>query len=525
MSGVKDGFSLVTEPVSSPAEQDNYKSATGNRSAVEAQIKTEILEGRYVIVDEKPLIVSALGAIEKLSGAVRLIHDASKPDNISLNDYAVLDEKKTFETIQDAEYMITEGCYLAKLDLKSAYRSVLVHPSQYPLTGLKWKFSGEGKYTYMIDTRLPFGARMSPGIFHELTQAVKHIMACKGYTGIVVYLDDFLVVEKTKEACIESLNTLIKLLRDLGFSISWDKVYGPTNKLTFLGIELDSTKMEMRLPEEKVAKFCSLIVDFCGRKRVSLRQCEKLAGKISWAVQVVRSGRVYLRRLFEAMSVLKAKHHKLKLSEELRQDILWWKFVLQNYNGVRVLQPEGPVNRAYVQTSPEGAGMQSRADWYYVNWRSDTCLAERGWVDKEVAIVAITVLNWAPKWRDSTVVICSKHKAAVNNFVRGTIANTAVRQLVGLALTWAAIFNVRLKLQVAEEWNFRVVECVAKLNEPGSLAMLESYIGFVPKETVQVACWILLSKMSLAAFYALFPQVEKWLTAKSNWLPRLNASS
>ena len=36
----------------------------------EAQIKEEILEGRYQIVSQKPRIVSALGAIKKSSGKV-----------------------------------------------------------------------------------------------------------------------------------------------------------------------------------------------------------------------------------------------------------------------------------------------------------------------------------------------------------------------------------------------------------------------------------------------------------------------
>ena len=62
------------------AEQ-NYTSATctNNRDAVESQIQTELLEGRYVTVKEWPLIVSALEVIVKNNGSIRLIHDVSKP--------------------------------------------------------------------------------------------------------------------------------------------------------------------------------------------------------------------------------------------------------------------------------------------------------------------------------------------------------------------------------------------------------------------------------------------------------------
>ena len=47
---------------------------------------------------------------------------------------------------------------MAKEDLKSAYRSVGIFPSQTQYTGLKWKFSGESEYTYLYDSALPFGA-------------------------------------------------------------------------------------------------------------------------------------------------------------------------------------------------------------------------------------------------------------------------------------------------------------------------------------------------------------------------------
>ena len=87
------------------------------------------------------------------------------------------------------------------------------------------------------DSKLPFGARLSPGIFHRLTQAVRRIMARRGFDLLVVYLDDFLVMAESRDACAEALSVLIQLLRKLGFAIHWGKVVDPTTKITFLGIE------------------------------------------------------------------------------------------------------------------------------------------------------------------------------------------------------------------------------------------------------------------------------------------------
>ena len=107
-----------------------------------------------------------------------------------------------FSTIDDAVKLIKPGAFLAKIDIKSDYR----------LTGPKWKFHGDSHFSYLIDTRLPFGAKRAPGIFHCITQSICRMMLRKGYTGIIVYLNDFLVVGRTKKKCKEAYNTLCQLL-------------------------------------------------------------------------------------------------------------------------------------------------------------------------------------------------------------------------------------------------------------------------------------------------------------------------
>ena len=52
---------------------------------VEAQIKEEISNGRYIVTRDKPLVISALGAIPKPdSGDLRLIHDCSRPEGLGV---------------------------------------------------------------------------------------------------------------------------------------------------------------------------------------------------------------------------------------------------------------------------------------------------------------------------------------------------------------------------------------------------------------------------------------------------------
>ena len=43
--------------------------------------------GNHEVVSEPPNIISPMGAIPKSDGGVRLIHDCSRPDGLSVDDY------------------------------------------------------------------------------------------------------------------------------------------------------------------------------------------------------------------------------------------------------------------------------------------------------------------------------------------------------------------------------------------------------------------------------------------------------
>lgn len=55
---------------------------------------------------------------------------------------------------------------MAKLDLKSAYRMVTIHPDDSPLLGITWKD------TSYIDNALPFGLRSAPIIFSAVANGL-----------------------------------------------------------------------------------------------------------------------------------------------------------------------------------------------------------------------------------------------------------------------------------------------------------------------------------------------------------------
>ena len=89
--------------------------------------------------------------------------------------------------------------------------SISKHSKQ--VTGLKWQFGNDT--VYLHDTRLCFGSKLAPGVFHRLTQGVERMLKRRGLKATVVYLDDFFIKADTFADCIKHFNTLIFSLESL----------------------------------------------------------------------------------------------------------------------------------------------------------------------------------------------------------------------------------------------------------------------------------------------------------------------
>ena len=229
--------------------------------------------------------------------------------------------------------LIKPNAYLAKLDLKSAYRHVPIHPSNYHATGLACHFHGDLHPTYLYDCKLPFGAAKSPEIFHRLTQAITRIMKNRGFHNILAYLDDFLLIGDTKRQCQTAYEELITFLGQLGFQINWDKAVSPCQKLTFLGIDIDTVHCQLTLPERKMCELRILLSETMAKRSITKRDLQSLVGKLSFAARVVYGGRTFLRRRIDTVNELPRPHHHIRPNRQLRADLAWWSKFLSVFNG------------------------------------------------------------------------------------------------------------------------------------------------------------------------------------------------
>ncbi|KAK7456961.1 hypothetical protein BaRGS_00039274, partial [Batillaria attramentaria] len=117
---------------------------------------------------------------------------------------------------------------------------------------------------------------------HHADQLVTPVRADRlGY-----WLEGYDHVNQSLDGCQADLDGLLALCRDIHISMAPEKTVPPTTVLTFMDYELDSIRSEVRLPHDK------------------LKKCQG----------------AFLRRLIDLPIGLRQPHHRIRLTQDTKQD-------------------------------------------------------------------------------------------------------------------------------------------------------------------------------------------------------------
>ncbi len=471
LKGVNEGFFIVNKNsnFSEKIRCENYRSATDPvvKPAIEAQILEEISNGRYLVVSKPPDIISALGAVPKKgSDRWRLIHDCSRPEGRAINDMAE-NEYFAYQTLDEALGLIHHEAYMAKVDLASAYRSVKIHPDNYNLTGLAWTFADQNQESFLVDTRLPFGARLSPSIFNKLTQAVRSMMEVRGFQ-VVAYLDDFFCIADTLEECQRAKHTLLVLLRQLGFAINYNKLEGPARKLVFLGVGIDSTNMVLSLETSKIRELQADLRYIKNKTRASKRALQSLAGKLNWACRVIYGGRIFLRRILDVIKNLKKQGHSARISGEILLDIEWWLDYLEEFNGTMKILDDRPCSPVTIDACNHAAGGVFQSAFFHLPWSLWKGSEQHHINTKEVLALEPAAMLWAAKWENKKIYVHSDNQCAVAVINKGSSQNQDIMGSLRRVFWLSIKFNFRIKAVYYPGSSNTLADLASRLHEPGA---------------------------------------------------------
>lgn len=262
--------------------------------------------------------VSSFFLVDKPNGKKRFILNLK-----NLNAYISAPHFK-MEDARTVARLIQRNWYAASVDLKDAYYLLPVH-EQYRKF-LRFSFN---KLLYEFNC-LVFGLASAPYTFSKLMRPVIQDLRSKGIPCIN-YLDDFLILGRSKEECAKNVRYVTTLLTSLGFLINVEKSsLDPSTRCKFLGFIFDSVDMTISLPTEKRERILRWVSYFLSHERCKILCVAQFIGLLTSACPAVKYGWVYTKNFERAkcLALISSQgdyNTFMHITSDLIPDLLWWR--------------------------------------------------------------------------------------------------------------------------------------------------------------------------------------------------------
>lgn len=412
----------------------NFPTAQDAPDVLAKDLKTQIELDRVTRVHDIPefIICLPLGIVPKSGGKWRRIHHLSHPRGKSVNCHIAEDHGALeYTTVDEAITAVLEvgrGAVLVKRDLADAFRHIPVAKSDWWLLFFMWEDE------YFFERFLPFGLRTSPYLFDLFAKGLNWMLINAQWRALH-YLDNFFTVLELDLLATAYEEHFSALCAMLGLKINKEKNIRGT-RVEFLGIEIDLLAMEARLPEDKLLKARSWVSQTLQKKEISREDLRSLLGFLSFAAKVVVPGRVFLRRLFNALHKYQKVYH---LDVNTTADLKWWDKFLPQWNGVRMLRQIE--TRRQIDLWTNASSLFGIGGYYLNNGESISKIAQafsiqlhirhrkRHITVKEMMAVLQALQQWASKFEGARLIIHGNNTGVVNGLENLSIRGPALDPL------------------------------------------------------------------------------------------------
>ncbi len=221
----------------------------------------------------------------KKNGGIRVILDLSELNkNLSVQHFKM-------DTIHTAAQLITNGSFLASVDLRDAYYSVPIHPDHRKYLRFVWH---DQRYQFKA---LPNGLSTAPRLFTKILKPVFASLRESGHT-VIGYLDDTIIISQSKVQAKRAVQDTTEMLSSLGFIIHDEKsVLEPTQVIQFLGFKLDTVDYSVKVPNEKALDIIQSCEYLLNKTKPSIREVAQTIGKIVAVFPAAQYGPLHYRNL------------------------------------------------------------------------------------------------------------------------------------------------------------------------------------------------------------------------------------
>lgn len=318
-------------------------------------------------------------------------------------------------------------------------------------------------------------------------------MKRRGFSRTYGYIDDFLIIGSDKAECDRGLELFLDLLNHLGFYVSWDKLEVPSQTVRYLGIIIDTVEWELRLPQDKLTKLCSIVTEFQHKKHATKHQLLSLAGTLAHCAKLVKGGRTFSRRVINLAKVPVEMSDIIRLPLWFHDDINWWSHFAAIFNGKVSLMSNYIGNELviYTDSSLKGFGGTMGLECFLGSWnildhyklesvpRDCVELPSEEWTDRNninvmelwPVLCAIRKL-WGMGLRNTQVLIKSDNSQVVTMINTGRSRNCQCMRWLRELFWISFIFNIEISASYIRSKDNTTADLLSRATVPGILDCL-----------------------------------------------------
>lgn len=320
---LRKGLPLLLHEIPQKRAMINHPSTTDPenlefiKDAMEKWEKAEI----FGYTEEIPHLVNSLKVVTKGTKR-RLVLDARSS---GLNEN-ILVPKFALPQMSEIVNMIEDGGWMMKADFANGFLQLPINQREQTYLG----FLHPVNKRYCKLQRLPFGIASAPFLFQTFTtflqEGIERLLGFK--TG--VYIDDWFLTEINREKLIRKFTSFKNLLELLGVGLQESKTEGPTKRMIYLGLGIDTERHVLFLPEEKRKRYLDSLCKLLEQKTLSMEEVAKTAGRLVHISAIHKEGLGHVQALWNVMYSERTAWTKreltakiLTIEEDLKGCLLW----------------------------------------------------------------------------------------------------------------------------------------------------------------------------------------------------------
>ena len=373
----------------------------------------------------------------------RTIMDLSWPKGMSVNDGVQRDQYlgtyftlhyPSLDNITNALKQLGPQALIYKIDISRAFRHLTIDPGDIDLLGLK-------HCNYFIDGCLPFGFRHGSVLFQHCSDAIRHVMNTRGYKHFYNYIDDLIYIGLPHEIH-QSFQFLQDLLKDLGLTISQDKLVPPSTSVVCLGIMVNTIEKTISIPEPKLQEIKQLCIEWTTKTYCSKRDLQSLLGSLLYITKCVRSSRFFLNHMLQLLRD-NTTAKKILLTQTFFQDLNWFNTFLCQFNGITYYYHNKSDIQVHLDASLTALGGTYNSMVYSLpipkNYKNYSI------VHLEALNIVVAAKIWAETWANKQIHVFCDNMAVVEVLNTGKARDSILATCARNIWLISAMFNVQFQ--------------------------------------------------------------------------------